>query len=156
MASSHSPWAGIAGALVGMACLLTACTTVPLPATPVVAAVTEQKLLGVEWTAVAIDGATPVANPRPTLRWTSPQQMVGVGGCNQFRARVVMGPDSLRIGPIAGFGTACLSNPSGQEDMFFKALENTQSARMEDKQLVLIDSAGKVLLRLEPTSYSAR
>jgi heat shock protein HslJ len=141
--------------VIAMAGTLAACTTAPVRSVPVVAAVSavsavsDAKLLGIEWTAAAIDGLRAVAQPRPTLRWTSPQQLVGSGGCNQFRARVVMGPDSLRIGPIAGFGTACLTTPSGQEDLFFKALESTQKAYIQGTQLVMTDGAGKVLLRLD-------
>jgi heat shock protein HslJ len=115
----------------------------------VVAAATTQNLMGVQWTAVAIDGATPVLEPRPTLRWTTPQQIVGSGGCNQFRGRAVAGADGLLIGPLGGVGTACVSAPGGQEDLFFKALENTRKAQLEDGRLVLLDTAGKVLARLE-------
>lgn len=116
---------------------------------PVVSAVSTQDLLGVQWTAVAIGGVAQVQPPRPTVRWTAAQQIVGSGGCNQFRGRAVLNADSLHIGPIAGFGTACLTTPTGQEDMFFKAIENTAKARLEDGQLVLLDARGKVLARLE-------
>ena len=113
---------------------------------------TEQNLQGAEWTALAIDGVRQVTTPKPTLRWTGPQQIVGSAGCNQFRGRAVLEGSSLRIGHIAGVGRACITAPSGQEDMFFKAIENTRNARMENGQLVLLDESGKTLARFDASS----
>ena len=115
-------------------------------------AVTEQNLQAAQWTALAIDGVAQVTAPKPTLRWTGPQQVVGSGGCNQFRGRALLGADGLRIGPIAGIGRACVTAPSGQEDLFFKAVENTRSARLENGQLVLLDASGKTLARFDTSS----
>lgn len=133
--------------LLGGAFGLTACTA-PAQA-PVVGAVSEHNLQSAEWTAAFLDGVALVAYPKPTLRWTGPQQIVGSAGCNQFRGRAVLGVDGLRIGPIAGIGRACITTPSGQEDMFFKAMENTRNARLENGQLVLLGEYGKVLARLD-------
>lgn len=138
----------IATLVATCAVALSGCSAPPQRPAEVEAA-TAQSLMGVQWTAAAIDGVTPLVEPRPTLRWTTSQQIVGSGGCNQFRGRAVVGVDGLLIGPLGGVGTACVSAPSGQEDMFFKALENTRNARLEDGRLVLLDAAGKVLARLE-------
>lgn len=132
---------------LGSALGLTACTA-PVQA-PVVSTVSEHNLQAKEWTAIAIEGVGQVTNPKPTIRWTSAQQIVGSGGCNQFRGRAVLGADSLRIGPVAGIGRACITTPSGQEDLFFKAIENTRNARLEDGQLLLLGESGKVLARLD-------
>ena len=138
-----------------MSVLLAACAvalsgcSVPPQRPAVVEVATAQRLMGVQWMAVAIDGVTPVLEPRPTLRWTTAQQIVGSGGCNQFRGRAVAGADGLLIGPLGGVGTACVSAPGGQEDLFFKALENTRKAQLEGGLLVLLDADGNMLARLE-------
>jgi len=134
---------------MGLAFGLGACTA--STSAPAPSPVTTQSLQAAQWTAVAIDGVAVVKNPKPTLRWTSTQQIVGSAGCNLFRGRAVIDADSFRIGPIGGVGPACITAPSGQEDMFFKAIENTRNARLEDGQLVLLDAAGKVLARLDPS-----
>lgn len=149
---------------LGFALGVAACTTPASPPgnpavaspTAVVSAVTEQNVQGLQWTAVAIDGAVPVLQPKPMLRWTGPQQIVGSGGCNQFRGKAVVAPGSLRIGPLGGIGKACIPVASGQEDMFFKALENTRSAQLVDGQLVLMDEQGKQLARFEGASVKAK
>jgi heat shock protein HslJ len=134
----------------GLVLGLSACTaTGP---SPVVSALSEQNLQAKEWTAISLDGVARVANPKPTLRWSGSQQIVGSAGCNQFRGRAVLEGNSLRIGPIAGIGLACITAPSGQEDMFFKAMENTRNARIEDGQLVLLGEYGKELARLDASA----
>jgi heat shock protein HslJ len=140
----HAAIMGLALLVLGLGGLV-ACS--PPKRVAVVTAVTADSLMGVQWSAVDIDGAALVVEPRPTMRWTTPQQMVGTGGCNQFRGRVTLVADGLRIGPIGGVGVACVSAPGGQEDLFFQALENTRKARLEDGQLVLLDAADKTLAR---------
>lgn len=105
-------------------------------------------LQGAQWVAVAIEGIVPVRSPLPQLRWTSAEQVTGSGGCNAFVGKAVLQGSALRFGPLAATGRACMTAPSGQEDLFFKALENTRAARLEDGQLVLVDQTGKVLVRL--------
>lgn len=128
------------------AAALSACSVPELQ--PAVAPVVAQKLVGVQWEAVTFNHAQPVQAPRPQLRWTTPQLVVGVGGCNNFFGSVEMAGDNLRFGPLAATGKACMTAPSGQEDLFFKALESTRKARMERGQLVLLDENGMVLMRL--------
>jgi heat shock protein HslJ len=107
-----------------------------------------EKLQGPEWVAVSIDGVAAVRSPAPKLRWTGAEQVAGSGGCNAFVGSAVLQGSELRLGPLAATRRACMPTPSGQEDMFFKALENTRTARLEDEQLVLVDQTGKVLVRL--------
>ena len=117
------------------------------PASPVVLA-----LAGTEWAAFAVDGKAEVTNPKPKLRWLSADKVAGTGGCNGFTGSSVAGPDSLRLGPLASTGRACLSMPGSQEDLFFKALELTRRAKIERDQLVLMDESGKQLARLMRTN----
>lgn len=126
----------------------TAATKVPqTPPPPVTPA-----LAGTEWTAFAVDGKAEVVNPKPKLRWLTADKVAGTGGCNGFTGPSVAGPDSLRLGPLASTGRACLSMPGSQEDLFFKALELTRKAKVERDQLVLMDESGKQLARLLRTN----
>ncbi len=104
-------------------------------------------LAGTEWSAFAIDGKPEVVNPKPKLRWLTADKIAGTGGCNGFTGQSTAAPDSLRLGPLASTGRACLSMPGSQEDLFFKALELTRKARMDRDQLVLMDETGKQLAR---------
>lgn len=131
-----------------VAVALAACA-VPPPPPAVQAPWTAESLVGVDWVATDIQGAVPVLSPQPRLRWTSAQQVVGSGGCNGFfGSAVVLGLGSVRIGPLKPTGKGCITAPSGQEDMFFKALEQTRGVRLEERHLVLLDESGKPLARL--------
>ena len=123
---------------------------VALPSAPT--APTALTLTGTEWAALAIDGKAEVVNPKPKLRWLTADKVAGTGGCNGFTGPSVGAPDSLRLGPLASTGRACLSMPGSQEDMFFKALELTRWARIERDQLVLLDESGKQLARFLRTN----
>ena len=149
-------------ALVGIA-LLSACAVAPpstrstsqptsVAAPSAATGPTASALAGTEWTAFAIDGKAEVANPKPKLRWLSADKIAGTGGCNGFTGPSVVAQDSLRLGPLASTGRACLSMPGSQEDLFFKAVELTRKARIEREQLVLMDEAGKQLARLLRTN----
>jgi putative lipoprotein len=132
--------------------LLSACalpTRVDAPIAPVVASAT---LAGTEWVAFAIDGVPEVTLPKPRLRWASADQVTGTGGCNAFRGGALVGSGTLRLGPLASTGRACLSMPGSQEDFFFKALELTRNARLDRDQLSLIDESGKVIARFLKTN----
>ena len=109
-------------------------------------------LAGTEWAAFAVGGKAEVTNPKPKLRWLTADKISGSGGCNGFTGPSVSEPDSLRLGPLASTGRACLSMPGSQEDLFFKALELTRKAKMDRDQLVLMDESGKQLARLLRTN----
>ena len=140
MVKNYSIWISLVAAVALSAC------AIPVP--PVVTPITADALVGVEWGAVAIDGVVPLVDPKPKLQWKSVDRIVGTGGCNAFvgKARVI--DDNVRIGPLAATGKACITAPTGQEDLFFKALEETRKARLEDGQLILLDEVGKIRARL--------
>lgn len=103
--------------------------------------------IGIEWVAFAIDGVEEVLNPKPRLRWLTTGQVSGTGGCNAFAGRASQGQDRFHIGPLTPTQSSCLTLPSSQEDLFFKALELTRKARLDGGQLVLMDMSGLVLAR---------
>jgi len=110
-------------------------------------------MVGTQWIAVAIGGIVPVVQPRPTLRWTGMEQVAGNGGCNGFVGRATMdGAHGVRFSALAGTGKPCMSSPTGQEDLFFKALEQTRSAHLVSGDLVLMDQGGLELARLIQTN----
>lgn len=139
----------VLGSLLWVA-VLSGCAA--LESEPAVVPVTSTELLGGEWVAFAVDGVEEVVFPKPRLRWTGSEQVSGTGGCNAFAGRAVVGPQGLRIGPLKAMGKPCLTLPGGQEDRFFQALEQTRKARLERDQLVLVDAAGKTLVRLLKTN----
>lgn len=151
---------GLAFNVVLLAALLSACAVPPpgkTPSTPPGAtlgtpAAASLALAGTEWAAFAIGGVAEVKNPKPKLRWVSADKIAGTGGCNGFTGSSVLGSNSLRLGPLASTGRACLSMPGSQEDLFFKALELTRQARLERDQLVLMDESGKQLARFLKTN----
>jgi len=113
--------------------------------------VTSALLAGTQWTAFAVDGLAEVVSPKPKLRWDLSERVSGTGGCNAFGGPSVIGPDSLRIGPLVPVGKMCITLPGAQEDLFFTALERTRKARLERDQLVLMDATGNQLARFLPT-----
>jgi heat shock protein HslJ len=127
--------------------LLAGCSLPTRVDKPAIPALSSAVLAGTEWVAFAIDGMPEVTTPKPRLRWTSADQVTGTGGCNPFRGSALVGAGTLRLGPLASTGRACLSMPGSQEDLFFKALELTRNSRLDGDQLVLLDDAGNVLAR---------
>ena len=132
-----------------LAALMGACAApkVAPPPRPL-APVPVMTVMGGEWVAFAIDGVDEVVFPKPLLRWVSATQVSGSGGCNGFTGMAVSDLSRLRIGPLAATKMRCLSLPGGQEDKFFKALENTRTARFQNDQLVLLDDTGLALVRM--------
>jgi heat shock protein HslJ len=129
-----------------VAVLLSACT---VPTTSPTSETTNPAMLvGMEWGAVEIEGVVPVVHPQPRLRWITRSQIAGSGGCNGFTGTIQSAGDSIRVGPLAATGKACLTAPTGQEDLFFKAVEEARSVRLEGNQLWLLASNGKMLMRL--------
>lgn len=135
------------GASLVLAAVLGACA-IPEPLPMVVVPMTADRLVGIDWEAVTIDGVVPVISPQPQLRWSDPQRVSGTGGCNGFAGKAVVHAGALRFEALVATGKACVTAPAGQEDLFFKALEQTRSVRLEDGQLVLVNAAGKPLARL--------
>jgi heat shock protein HslJ len=141
-----------------LATLLGACAAfAPTPPTPTQAQTRAQDpapvptalptLVGTEWTAFAIEGVDEVALPKPTLSWTSVERVAGSGGCNDFSGAASAHLPALRIGPLVPGARRCLSLPGGQEDKYFKALEQARSLHTEGDQLLLLNQAGGVLVR---------
>lgn len=107
-----------------------------------------QTLQGAEWIVVALDGVAFVSEPAPRLRWSGQDRLGGNGGCNSFVGRFSNDAGSFKVGPLAATRMLCVPVPQGQEDKFFKALENTQRADLVDDELRLMGSGEAVVVRL--------
>ena len=127
--------------------LLAGCSLPTRVDKPAIPALSSAVLAGTEWVAFAINGMPEVTTPKPRLRWINADQVTGTGGCNAFRGPALLGSGTLRLGPLASTGRACLSMPGSQEDLFFKALELTRKIGLDREQLVLLDDSGKELAR---------
>ncbi|MCF8168860.1 MAG: META domain-containing protein [Rhodoferax sp.] len=155
---SHGFWVVLAAGLLSGCAYFNggvAPVSPPLAAAPVAPAkpaeATAASLVGSVWTAFAIEGVPEVVHPKPTLRWTSANEVSGTGGCNGFTGRTTSLLNSLQIGPLAPAGPACVTLPGAQEDKYFRALEQTRQARLESDQLVFRNAEGQVVLRfLQP------
>jgi len=113
------------------------------------ATVTAQQLQGSEWTVSYIDGVGASQGNWPRLRWTEGDRVSGSGGCNAFAGSATMGTGSMRFEKLAAIGKLCVTEPGGQEDRFFRALELTRKAQFSGSRLLLLDESGNTLLRLE-------
>ena len=140
-------WDSMGTSLVLVAALSACAVPEPLPTVSI--PLTAESLMGIHWEAVAIDGVVPVISPQPQLRWSGPEQVSGTGGCNGFAGKAPVRSGEVRFSALVATGKACVTAPAGQEDMFFRALEQTRSVRLEADQLVLVNAAGKTLARLE-------
>ncbi len=131
---------------MAIALVLTGCETPSeLMAT---APLSSESLVGAEWVAVSVQGVVSLSDPRPALRWERGDQVAGSGGCNRFLANTVVSAESLRFQSLKPSGKPCLTAPTGQEDRFFKAVEETRAGRFEYGRLVLLDSKGNELARM--------
>lgn len=127
--------------------LLSACASLPqhsVAKRPELA----ELVVGTSWQAQTIGGVIPVIDPRPQLRWPAPGQIAGNGGCNAFVGKVAVQGDAVRFSSLTPVGTPCITAPTGQEDLFFKSLEETRAAQLEGERLTLLDAAGKALAQL--------
>lgn len=105
-------------------------------------------LQGSDWSVIALDGIDAIAEPVPWLRWTGQDHVGGSGGCNNFAGKFVMEGERVVIGPLAATRMLCVPVPQGQEDKFFKAIENSRTLRLQGNELRLMDFNGKLLVHL--------
>ena len=145
--------------VVGATLLLQLCACSTFPTTLATSASQATKALGapesfdvsniqgIDWVATQLDGVPKLSEPRPTLRWNTPDQVSGSGGCNRFSGKVVMAGAEVRFGPLASTRMMCIASPQGQEDKYFRALEAARTIKRDGDALLLLDGAGQPLVR---------
>jgi len=121
-------------------------------AAPTTAPLVPESLAGTTWAATGLKRNEMGRETMPRLTFVSTGEVSGTGGCNAFRGKASITADTARFGPLASTRRMCPEGTMRGEDRFFKALDGTRSARIENDQLVLIDASGAVLLRLTRAS----
>ena len=74
----------------------------------------------------------------------------GSDGCNRFNGSYILSP-GLRFGQMASAMMACLPVVNVMARDFLSALVATANYQIHSKQMVLLDTDGRVRLRLEAT-----
>lgn len=72
----------------------------------------------------------------------------GHGGCNRFFGSFETRGDSLEVGPLGATQMACPEAIMEHESQFLRALRESDRFNREGSDLVLMDEAGEVLMRL--------
>ncbi len=107
-------------------------------------------LVGSAWADPAGSGGN-----QPRLQFITSVSVNGTGGCNTFSGKVELSGSRILLGPLVSSKRMCIGPPQHVEDVFFRALDNARSVRIDDGQLVLADGTGKELIRLNRASNAA-
>ena len=141
------------------ASLLTACASpppfepgappaaAPAPAPVAPGAFDAASLAGSVWNAVDMNGIRLSQGQQVKLQFVSATEVAGFGGCNSFTGRADLAGGQVRLGPVAATQRACAPQAMAEEAMYFGALGKARSAREDQGQLMLLDEAGKPLVR---------
>ncbi|MDC9825470.1 META domain-containing protein [Devosia sp. ZB163] len=117
-------------------------------------AVVEPPILNITWQARVIGGKPVPRTIVSSLSIASDKRAGGRGGCNSWFAQAEIHAQRIAFSAVAATRVACLSDDATQqEDSFFKALAATRSWRLDGETLVLADSSGAELARLEKSRF---
>jgi heat shock protein HslJ len=116
------------------------------PATPALDTAT---LVGSAWTQGAGGNA-------PRLQFHTATSVNGTGGCNTFSGKAELGGIAMKLGPLATTKKLCVGPSQAVEDAFYRALQDTASARIEAGQLVLLNAKGEEVARLDKANRAER
>ena len=123
-----------------VALLAGACTATPPTA-----------LINTKWIATEVAGQPVVEGARSWLEFSQDGRVTGHGGCNRYSGNAKFDDSSLRFDGVAATKMAC-ANPAAmdQENRLFAAYDATRTYRMEGKNVLLLDDAGKAQVRFQP------
>lgn len=109
-------------------------------------------IFGVYWTAVEIFGKTvPAADDAKAPFFVldpKGDKVKGYAGCNRFSGTFLFKGEVFIFNKLAATRMACPHNLS-VEDRFFEALDKTESYRIEDGMLLLMDKNEEITMRLK-------
>ena len=112
----------------------------------------DQALLDRYWRALEIEGK-PVAvvdnRAEPHLVLAAENRTHGSDGCNRFTGNYEISAPALHFGRMASTMMACVPPLGLLSRDFFAALTATVSFQIQGKQLSLLDSDGRIRMRLE-------
>jgi len=123
----------------------TGCTSVSL----------DQPIEARTWRLASIDSqpVIPSDDPRQSVQIVfdgGSKRVSGSGGCNRITGSYQRAGADLKIGPVASTRMACLDASRGQlESRFLAALQATTSYSIAGSELILLDSRGQTLAKLD-------
>ena len=138
---------GSARTLCAVALLAVGCASAGPPPP---AGVALAPLEGTAWVAEDIDGGGVVDRVQSTLLFDAGQKVAGRAACNRYFGTFQQSGDMVEIRPGGTTRMACPAAVMEQEDRFLAALSTVKEARREGDKLVLLDSDGRVRMRLAP------
>ncbi len=114
------------------------------------------QLAGTQWRFATVDGHDVPSGVKATLKFESNGHVSGHAGCNGYGGPWEASNGALHFGGLISTKMACLQPPGAMqtEHDVFAALRATESARMQDRQLILLDASGTALATLEPLGGS--
>ena len=132
---------------VGLLAFLTACTSM----TPAAPGASAPPLDGTSWTVTAIGGTATIAGHQPTIAFAG-DRAYGMASCNQFNAGFSQSGSTVKLSPGALTAMACTPEAvMTQEQAFTAALATVAGVRSAGTAAELLDTAGTVVLALDPT-----
>ena len=106
--------------------------------------------LGGAWQVAKIAGESALVEPRPTVVFDEDGQISGNAGCNDFFGPVTIGGDSIEVSELLGITMkVCGERIDGQESRFLQALSAARRLQLDRRHLILFDTQGEPVLRLE-------
>ena len=108
-------------------------------------------LAGTSWVAEDIDGRGVLGGVQSTLVFDAAQRISGRAACNQYFGTVERGEGNrLLLKPAGSTRMACAEPVMDQERRYLDTLGTITAYRREGGALLLLDSGGKVRIRLQP------
>ena len=115
----------------------------------------DEPLLDRYWRAIEVDGKQVAVidnRAEPHLVLAAENRTHGSDGCNRFNGNYETSAQTLRFGQMASTMMACIPPTGLISRQFIGALTATASYRIQNKQLILLDSDGRIRMRLEATA----
>lgn len=108
-------------------------------------------LLHIKWFATEVGGVPAVQGARSWMEFSEDGHVTGHGGCNRYSGDAKFDHTQLKFGEVASTKMAC-AEPAAmqQESKLFAAFTATRTYRVEGKDILLLDDAGKVQARFTP------
>ena len=107
-----------------------------------------EQLLSGAWRPAEIGASAVPDNSEANVVFGQKGQLTGHGGCNRFFGAYEIKSKSLEIGPLGATQMACPRPIMEQETEFLRALGEAYRFRRDGDELVLMNEAGDVLVRL--------
>lgn len=104
------------------------------------------------WVVDAIEGAAVEGDARPTFAVSADGMVSGSGPCNRYFGTAEVRDGTIEIAEIGATFMACATHLMEQEKTFLDTLRRAAAFRIRGGTLVLVDGAGKDILRLSATS----